>query len=102
MNKIVNDKDEKLSHIQQRLTDQESVGNQNRQQIRFLQQQNSVSKKEHKLEITKSNKTISHNSEEIFRLRNHNKTLITKKNSSKKEHSDEDFEGKILEKQEEN
>ena len=79
-----------------------------RQQIKVLQQQNSNSKTEHKLEIAnaKSNKTISHNSKEIFRFRNHNKTLITKmkklKNSSKREHSGEDLQGKILEKQEEN
>ena len=49
---------------------------------------------------------LSSNTEEIFLLWNHNKTLITKvkklKNSSKKEHSDEDLEGRILEKQEEN
>ena len=48
---------------------------------------------------------LSSNTEEIFRLRNHNKTLITKikklKNNSKREHSDEDLEGRILEKQEE-
>ena len=77
-----------------------------RQQIKVLQQQNSDSKKEHKLEIAKSNKIISNNSEEIFRLRNHNKTLITKikklKNNSKREQSGEDLEGKLLEKQEEN
>ena len=78
LNKIINDKDEELVHIRQRLTDQESVVDQYRQQIKVLQQQNRDSKKEHKLEIAKSNKTISHNSEEIFRLRNHNKTLITK------------------------
>ena len=76
-----------------------------RQQIKVLQQQNNDSKKEHKLEITKSNKTISNNYEEIFKLRNHNKNLITKikklKNSSKREHSGEDLEGKILEKKEE-
>ena len=61
---------------------------------------------EHKLEIAKSNKIVSNNSEEIFRLRNHNKTLITKikklKNRSKREHYGEDLEGKVLEKQEEN
>ena len=66
---------------------------------------NSNSKKEHKLEITKSNKTIFDNSEEILRLRNHNKTPITKikklKNNSKREHFGEYLEGKILEKQEE-
>ena len=58
------------------------------------------------MEIAKSNKTVSNISEEIFRLRNHNKTLITKikklKNNSKRKHSGEDLEGKILEKQEEN
>jgi len=106
LNKIINNKDEELTHIRQKLTDQESVVDQYRQQIKVLQQQNSDSKKEHKLEIAKSNKIISNNSEEIFRLRNHNKTLITKikklKNNSKREQSGEDLEGKLLEKQEEN
>ena len=105
LNKIINNKDEELTHIRQKLTDQESVVDQYRQQIKVLQQQNNDSKKEHKLEIAKSNKIISNNSEEIFRLRNHNKTLITKikklKNKSKREQSGEDLEGKLLEKQEE-
>ena len=48
------------------------------QQIKVLQQQNDDSKKTHKSEIAKSNKALLNNSEEIFRLRNHNKTLITK------------------------
>ena len=77
-----------------------------RQQIKVLQQQNDDSKKTHKSEIAKSNKTLSNNSEEIFRLRNHNKTLFTKikklKNSRKTEQSTEDIEGKLLDKQEEN
>ena len=106
LNKIINNKDEELTHIRHKLTDQESVVDQYRQQIKVLQQQNSDAKKEHKLEIARSNKIISNNSEEIFRLRNHNKTLITKikklKNSSKREHSGEKFERKILEKKEEN
>ena len=34
-------------------------------------------KKTHKLEMTKINNVLSSNTEEIFRLRNHNKTLIT-------------------------
>ena len=75
------------------------------QQIKFLQQ-NEDSKKTNKSEITKSNKTLSNNSKEIFRLRNHNKTLVTKikklKNSRKTEQSTEDIEGKLLDKQEEN
>ena len=48
---------------------------------------------------------LSSNTKEIFRLRNHNKTLITKIKKlkySKREHSGEDLEGRILEKQEEN
>ena len=57
------------------------------------------------MEIAKINKTLSNNSEEIFRLRNHNKTLVTKikklKNSQKTEQSMEDIEGKLLDKQEE-
>ena len=84
LNKIVNNKDEELKHIRQKLTDQELVLDQYQQQIKVLQQQNSDSKKEHKLEIAKSNKTISNSSEEIFRLRNHNKTLITKIKKLKK------------------
>ena len=88
LNKIINDIDEELTHIQHKVEDQESVVDQYRQQIKVLQQQNNDSKKEHKMEIAKSNKTISHNSEEIFRLGNHNKTLITKikklKTSSKR------------------
>ena len=106
LNKIVNDKDEELTHIRHKLEDQESVVDQYRQQIKVLQQQNSDFKKEHKLEIAKSTKRVSNNSEEICRLRNHNKTLITKikklKNKSKREQSGEDLEGKLLEKQEEN
>ena len=102
MNKIINDRDEELMHIRQKLEDQESVVDQYRQQIKVLQQQNNDSRKEHKLEIAKSNKTISNNSEEIFRLINHNKTLVTKirklKNIRKTEHSTEDIEGKILDK----
>ena len=77
-----------------------------RQQIKVLQHQNDDSKKNHKSEIAKSNKTLSNNSEEIFRLTNHNKTLVTKikklKNSRKTEQSTEDIEGKILDKKEEN
>ena len=49
---------------------------------------------------------LSSNTEEIFRLRNHNKTLITKikklKHSNNREHFSEDLEGRTLEKLEEN
>ena len=53
------------------------------------------------MEITKVNNTLTSNTEEIYRLRNHNKVLVTKikkLKSTKKE----DIEGKFLEKQEEN
>ena len=78
LNKIINDKDEELTLIRHKLEDQESVVDQYRQQIKVIQQQNNHSKQEHKLEIAKSNKTFFDNFEEIFRLRNHNKTLLQK------------------------
>ena len=75
MNKIVNDKDEQLTQIGNKLEDQESEIGQCRQQIKVLEQQNDDSKKAHKLDIAKSNKVLSNNSEEIFRLMNHNKNI---------------------------
>ena len=106
MNKIINHKDGKLTHIRQKLEDQESVVDQYRQQIKVIQQQNDDSKKTHKSEITKSNKTLFNNSENFFRLKNHNKTLVTKikklKNSRKTEQSTKHIEGKLLDKPEEN
>ena len=67
-----------------------------------LQQQYDNSKKTHKLELTKVNKVLSSNSEEIFISRNHNKTPVTKikklKSSRNTEQSTEDIEGKILDK----
>ena len=78
LNKIVSGKDEELTQIWHKLESQESEVSQCRQQIKVLKQQNEDSKKEHRLEIAKTNKTLSNNSEEIFILRNHNKTLVTK------------------------
>ena len=58
------------------------------------------------MEITKVNNTLTSTSEEIYRLRNHNKILVTKikklKSTKKIDKSNEDIEGKVLEKQEEN
>ena len=63
-------------------------------------------KKKHKLEMEKINNVLSSNTEEFFCLWNHNKTLITKnkklKHDSKREHSSEDLQGRILEKHDEN
>ena len=76
------------------------------QKIEELQQKEGDSKKSHKLEITKFNNTLTSSTEEIYRIRNHNKILITKikklKHSCKKEQSNEDLEGRVLENQEEN
>ena len=48
------------------------------------------------------NKTLSRNNEEILRLRNHNKVLLTKvrklKGMQKSEQNNEYIEGKLLEK----
>ena len=58
------------------------------------------------MEITKSNNTLTSKNEEVFRLNNHNKSLITKikklKRIWKSEQVNEDYEGKIIQKQEEN
>ena len=75
LNKIISDKDEELTQIRHKLENQESVINEYQQQIKVFQQQNDDSKKTHKSEIAKSNKTLSNNSEEIFRLMNHNKNI---------------------------
>ena len=58
------------------------------------------------MEITKVYNTLTSNTEEIYRLRNHNKLLVTKikklKSTKKSDNSNEYIEGKVLEKQEEN
>ena len=106
LNKVVIDKEDELVQVHEKLGNQEIELRHHQQQKEIIQQQHDDSKKTHKLELTKVNKVLSSNTEEICRLRNHKKTLITKikklKNSSKREHSGEDLEEKILEKQEEN
>ena len=58
------------------------------------------------MEITKVYNTLTSNAKEIYRLRNHNKLLVMKikqlKSTKKADNSNEDIEGKFLEKQEEN
>ena len=106
LNKVVIKKEDELAQVHEKLGNQETKLQHHQQQKERLQQQHDDCKKTHKLELTKVNKVLSSNTEDIFRLRNHNKTLITKikklKNSSKREHSSEYLEGRILEKQEEN
>ena len=100
------EKDAELVQVRMKLENQETKLCHHKQQKEKLQQQYNDSKKTHKLELTKVNKVLSSNSEEIFILRNHNKTLVTKikklKSSRKTEQSTEDIEGKLLDKQEEN
>ena len=58
------------------------------------------------MDITKVYNTFTSNTEEIYQLRNHNKILVTKikklKSTKKADNLNEDIEGKLLEKQEEN
>ena len=58
------------------------------------------------MEITKVNNTLTSSTEEIYRLRNHNEILVTKikklKHTRKKEQSNGDLEGRVLENQGEN
>ena len=100
------EKDVELAQVQMKLENQEKELHHHQRQKEKLQKKYGDSKKTHKLELTKFNKVLSSNNKDISRLRNHNKTLITKikkfKNNSNKEHSGEDLEGRILEKQEEN
>ena len=96
------EKDVELAEVRMKLENQETKLRHHKQQIEKLQQQYDDSKKTHKLELTKVNKVLSSNSEEIFRLRNHNKTLVTKvkklKSSRKTNQSTKDIEGKHLDK----
>ena len=85
------DKDKEIMQIQYKLRWQDSQVYHSQQQIKEHQQQNDDIKNAQKLEIAKSNKSLTNNTEEIFRLKNHSMTLVTKikklKNSQKAEHS---------------
>ena len=70
------EKDVELAQVQMSLENEGAELRHHKQQKEKLQQQYDDSKKTHKLEPTKVNKVLSSNSEEIFRLRNHNKTLV--------------------------
>ena len=100
------EKEDKLAQLHEKLENHETELCHHQQQKEKLQQKYDDSNKTHKLELTKFNNVLSSNTEEIFWLRNHNKTLITNikklKCCSKRKHSGEDLEGRILEKQEEN
>ena len=106
LNKVVMDKEDKLAQLHEKLENQEIELCHRQHQKEKFQQKYDDNKKIHKLELTKVNNVLSSNTEEIFRLRNHNKTLIRKikklRHVSKRKHSSEDLEGRILEKHEKN
>ena len=74
--------------------------------MKELQQKYDDIKKAHQRENKKISYNLASNTEELFWLRIHNKTLLTEikklNNSQKTEISNEDLEGRILEKEEEN
>ena len=90
------DKGNELVQVQRKLESQEPEIYGHQQHTKELQQKYDDSKKAHELETAKSNKALSNNSKEIFKLKNHNKTLVMKikklKNSQKEEHSTKDIE----------
>ena len=100
------DKDDELVQVQRKLKSQESEIFRHQQQKEELQQKYDDTKEKHKLEIAKINGKFASNTEELFRLRIHNKIVLTKikklKNSWKMEPFNEDLKGIILEKEEEN
>ena len=106
LNKIIKDKDDKITKIQTKVKCQEAENCRLQQQIEELQHKEYDSKKVNKLEIMKVNNILTSNTEEIYRLRNHNKILVTKinklKSTKKEENSNEDIKRKSLKKQEEN
>jgi len=72
------DKDDELAQIQIKLKSQESEICRHQQQKEELQQKYDDTKKKHKLEIAKFNSKLANSTEDLFRLRIHNKTLLTK------------------------
>ena len=72
------DKDDELAKIQRKLKSQESKICWHQQQKEELHQKYGDTKKKHKLEIAKINDKLASNTKELFRLRIHDKTLLTK------------------------
>ena len=66
LNKIIKDKDDKITQIQTKVRFQEVENCCLQQQIEELQQKEEDSKKVHKLEITKVYNTLTSNTKEIY------------------------------------
>ena len=77
MNALLNDKDEEIAKVQRKLESQESYICQHQQQMKELQQKYDDIRRAHKLEITKSNNTLTSKIEEVFQLKNHKNTFVT-------------------------
>ena len=96
------DKDNELTQGQRKIVSQESEICQHQQHMKELKQKYDDNKKAHQLEIKRINNNLASNTEELFRLRIHNKTLLTKikklKHRRNTKPSNEDLEGRILEK----
>ena len=68
LNKVIIDKEYELTQVHEKLGNQETELRHHQQQKERIQQQHDDSKKTHKLELTKLNKVLSSNTEEICRL----------------------------------
>ena len=84
LNKIIKDKDDKITQIQTKVKCQEVENCFLQQQIEELQQKEEDSKTTHKLEITEVYNTLTSNTEEIYLLRSHNKNISYKYQEVKK------------------
>ena len=100
LNKIIMDKYNELTHGHRNILSQESGICRHQKHMKELWQMYDEIKKARQLENKKLSDNLASNTEELFRLRIHNKTLLTKikklKNSRKMELSNEDLEGRIL------
>ena len=91
---------------QKNLESQGSKIYQMQQQIKELQQHICDKGNTHKIEIENIKKKLPHNNNEIIRLRNHNKNILTqikklknkKQGDQKLEQTNQDFEKKLFEK----
>ena len=102
LKKIIKEKDDEIKQIHIKIRCLEADNFHLHQQISELQPKRNDTKKTHKLDITIVKSVLSNNFEEIYRLRNHKRKLIGKirklKGTKWTEQSNEDIEGKLLDK----
>ena len=83
LNKIIMDKDNELTQGQRNIVSQELEICRHIKHMKEIKKNYDEKKKTHQLEIKKINDNLASNTEELFRLRIHNKTLLTKINKLK-------------------